>query len=140
MTSILLKYEDLDSRLLKLQNEFKNYQQKFQFTIDDINARENKLIQFEYDLEETSNQAQLIKSQNQELLNANENLKNDYEQLLEQKRNAEKEITRLETTLSEIQMNFTSSHQQLKKEVNCNNIKRVAISRILKKSLALNKL
>jgi len=51
------------------------------------------------------------------LLSVNENLKNDYEQLMEQKRNAEKEITRLETTLSEIQMNFTSSHQQLKKEV-----------------------
>ena len=51
------------------------------------------------------------------MLNANETLKNDYDQLMEQKRNAEKEITRLETTLSEIQMNFTSSHQQLKKEV-----------------------
>lgn len=117
-----LKYDDLDNRLLKLQNEFKCYQQKFQYTLDDINARENKVIQLEYELEEVSNQSQLIKSQNQELLNANENLKNDYDQLMEQKRNAEKEITRLETTLSEIQMNFTSSHQQLKKEVKASNI------------------
>jgi chromosome segregation ATPase len=114
---LFLKFEDLDSRLLKLQNEFKSYQQKFQYTIDDINARENKSIQLEYELEEVSNQSQLLKSQNQELLNTTESLKNDYEQLMEQKRNAEKEITRLETTLSEIQMNFTSSHQQLKKEV-----------------------
>ena len=102
---------------MKLQSDFKNYQHKFQFTVDDINARENKITQLEYELEEITNQLQLVKLQNQELLNANDNLKNDYDQLLEQKRNAEKEITRLETTLSEIQMNFTSSHQHLKKEV-----------------------
>ena len=107
----------MDNRLLKLQNDFKAYQQKYQYTNDDINTRENKVTQLEYELEEITNQLQLVKFQNQELLNSQDHLKTDFDQLMEQKRNAEKEITRLETTLSEIQMNFTSSHQQLKKEV-----------------------
>lgn len=108
---------ELENRLSKLQADFKAYQQKYQYTHDDIISRENKYVQLEYELEEVGNQLQLIKTQNQELLNTNSNFKNDYEQLLEQKRNCEKEITHLESTISELQMNFTSNHQQLKKEV-----------------------
>lgn len=110
---------ELENRLSKLQADFKAYQQKYQYTHDDIISRENKYVQLEYELEEVGNQLQLIKTQNQELLNTNSNFKNDYEQLFEQKRNCEKEITHLESTISELQMNFTSNHQQLKKEVNC---------------------
>ena len=95
----------------------KHFQQKYQYTFEDITCRDNKITQLEYEIEETTNQAQMIKLQNQELLNANGNFKNDYDILLEQKRNAEKEITRLESVASELQMNFTSSIQQLKKEV-----------------------
>lgn len=102
---------------MKLQNEFKSYQAKYQYTLEDIQTRDNKLTQIEYDLEETSNQLQITKHQNQELINVNNNLKSDFDQLLEQKRSCEKEITQLESNISELQMNFTSSHQQLKKEV-----------------------
>jgi chromosome segregation ATPase len=107
----------LEDRLLKMQNEFKSFQQKFQYTYEDMLTRDNKITQLEYDLEESMNQSKLIKLQNQELLNVNENLKVDYDELIEQKRNCEKEITRLEGNISEIQMNFTSVHQQLKKEI-----------------------
>ncbi len=107
----------MEDRLLKMQNEFKSFQQKFQYTYEDMLTRDNKITQLEYDLEESMNQSKLIKLQNQELLNVNENLKVDYDELIEQKRNCEKEITRLEGNISEIQMNFTSVHQQLKKEI-----------------------
>ncbi len=93
------------------------HQQRYQFTIDDIAIRDNKLTQLEYELEETLNHSQMIKQQNQEILNSNKNAKLDYDHLLEQKRIADKEITRLESTVSEIQMTFTSSHQQLRNEV-----------------------
>ena len=103
--------------LEKCQHDFKAYQQKFQFTIEDINVRENKQTQLEYELEEALNHSQIIKQQNQELLHANSGAKLDYERLADQKRQAEKEITRLESAISELQMSFTSSHQQLRNEV-----------------------
>lgn len=113
-----IKYEELDGRLMKLTNEFKNYQQKFQFTSEDVQLRDGKIVQMEYEIEESKNDLQMLKTQHQELLQANNSLKEDYEQLLDLKQNCEKEITRLESTISELQMNFTSSHQQLKKEIN----------------------
>ncbi len=94
--------------------------QKYQYTADEINSRENKIVQLEYENEETANQLQLTKLQNNELLTSNNNLKQDFELLIDQKRNAEKELTRMESVISELQMNFTSTHQQLKKEVNFN--------------------
>ena len=45
------------------------------------------------------------------------NLKNDIDQLIEHKRNGEKEITHLEQSISELQLNLTNTHQQHKKEV-----------------------
>jgi len=94
--------------------------QKYQYTADEINSRENKIVQLEYENEETANQLQLTKLQNNELLTSNNNLKQDFELLIDQKRNAEKELTRMESVISELQMNFTSTHQQLKKEVKFN--------------------
>lgn len=93
------------------------YQQRFQFTQEDIQQREAKLSQLEYELEEASNQLQLTKCQNQELQNEVNNLKGDLNVMIEQKRNSDREITRLESTVSELQMDFTSSHQQLRKEI-----------------------
>ena len=95
----------------------KAYQQKYKFTNEDIEMRDNRLIQAEYDLEEATNQLESIKSKNNELVVATNTLRDDYDQLMEQKRNAEKEMTRLEEVISELQMNLTSSHQHLKKEV-----------------------
>jgi chromosome segregation ATPase len=111
----------LDERQIKLTSEFKAYQQRFQFTHDDIQARENRISQIEFDLEDTSNQLQVTKSQLQDLQTSNASLKNDYDVLLEQKRNTDREITRLESTVSELQMDFTANHQQLKKEVSFEN-------------------
>lgn len=108
---------DLDDRLAKVATDFKIHQQKYIYTADEMNSRESKLIQLEYENEETMNQLQLIKLQNQELMNTNINLKQDFDHLIEQKRNLEKELTRMESVISELQMNFTSTHQQLKKEV-----------------------
>ncbi len=71
----------------------------------------------EYDLEESANSLRLSKTHFQELEQANLNLKNDYDELCEQKRNADRELTRMESTISELQMDFTETHQQLKKEV-----------------------
>ena len=98
-------------------SEMKAYQQKYKFTNEDIEMRDNRLIQAEYDLEEATNQIESMKSKNNGLVVATNTLKDDYDQLVEQKRNAEKEITRLEEVISELQMNLTSSHQHLKKEV-----------------------
>lgn len=103
--------------MAKLTNDFKMYQQKFQYTSEDILVRDNKIVQMEYEVEESKNECQMIKSQCQELMHANNSLKADYDQLIEQKRNCDKEITRLESTISELQMNLTSTHQQFKKEV-----------------------
>ena len=100
-----------------MTTEFRTYQQRFQYTQEDIQVRENKLSQLEYDLEESANQFQMSKSQNQDLQTANTNLKKDIDMLMEQKRNSEREITRLESNVSELQMDFTTAHQQLKKEV-----------------------
>lgn len=71
----------------------------------------------EYHLEESLNQSQILKNQNQELIKANASAKNDYDDLFQQKRNADKEITRLEAHCSELQMNFTSQQQKLKLEI-----------------------
>ncbi len=111
------EYNDLEDRLGRVQSDLKAYQQRYQYTADEINSRENKIIQLEYEIEETSNQLQLVRLQSQELTSSNSNLKQDFDQLIEQKRNAEKELTRMESVVSELQMNFTSTHQQLKKEV-----------------------
>ncbi|CAF0853486.1 unnamed protein product [Brachionus calyciflorus] len=108
---------DLDERLNKLTNEFKAYQQKFQYTLDDIVSRDNRLTQCEYEVEETKNELQMAKNQFQELLLSHNSLKLDYEQILEQKKNKDKENANLENTITEIQMNFTQTSQQLKKEI-----------------------
>ena len=117
------EYNDLEDRLGRVQSDFKAHQQRYQYTADEINSRENKIIQLEYEIEETSNQLQLVRLQNQELTSSNSNLKQDFDQLIEQKRNAEKELTRMESVVSELQMNFTSTHQQLKKEVSLKRLK-----------------
>jgi len=80
-------------------------------------SRENRATQLEYDLEETINQLQLLKNQNSELLKANASARADYDSLLEAKRSVDKENMRLESSISEIQLNFTSSCQQLKAEI-----------------------
>jgi len=80
-------------------------------------SRENRATQLEYDLEENMNQLQLLKNQQVELLKANASAKTDYESLLDLKRNTDKENMRLDANISEIQMNFTSSCQQLKAEI-----------------------
>ena len=112
-----MQCDELEDRLTKSQSDLKSHIQKYQYTADEINHRENKIVQLEYENEETSNQLQLIKLQNNELMTSNNNLKQDFEVLIDQKRNAEKELTRMESVISELQMNFTSTHQQLKKEV-----------------------
>lgn len=117
------EYNDLEDRLGRVQSDLKAHQQRYQYTADEINSRENKIIQLEYEIEETSNQLQLVRLQNQELTSSNSNLKQDFDQLIEQKRNAEKELTRMESVVSELQMNFTSTHQQLKKEVSLKSLK-----------------
>jgi chromosome segregation ATPase len=111
------KFNELDERQIKLTTEFKAYQQRFQYTHEDIHSRENRISQMEYELEDVANQLEMSKSHLQDLQNSNANLKSDYDTLLEAKRNTDREITRLETTVSELQMDFTSNHQQLKKEV-----------------------
>lgn len=63
------------------------------------------------------NQLQMLKSQNYELNNLNNTYKIENERLIEQKRSLEKEITRLEQVISELQLNLTNSQQQQKKEV-----------------------
>jgi chromosome segregation ATPase len=103
--------------LLKLTNDFKSYQQKFQYTNDDVQARESKISNLEFELDEVQNQAHLVRLQNQDLLNAQTSLKCEYENLVEQKRNCEKEITHLEGSISDLQMTLTTTHQQFKKEV-----------------------
>ena len=117
----------MEERLGKLTNEFKAYQQRFQYTSDDIESRDNKLTQLEYEIEELKNELQMAKNQFHELNNVNNSLKIDYDELLEQKRNKDKDNQNLENTITELQMNFTQNTQQLKKEISrmdlqCNTI------------------
>lgn len=111
------KCNDLDSRLLRMGNEFKSYQQKYQYTLDDIQMHETKLSNMEFELEEAQNQIHLLRLENQDLNNTYSNLKADFEYLSEQKANCEREITRLEGSISDLQMELTSAHQQFKKDV-----------------------
>ena len=107
----------MDDRQIKLTNEFKAYQQRFQFTHDDIHSRENKISQLEYELEDTANLTQINKNQIHDLQTVNAGLKADVDCLVEQKKNADREITRLEANVTELQMDFAATHQALKKEL-----------------------
>lgn len=113
----LFQFNELDKELGRVQDEYRSYQHKYQYTGEDIASRENRANQLEYELEESANQCHLLKSQNSEVVSAISSAKADYEQLLEMKRNCDRENTRLESCLSELQMTFTSSQQQLKNEI-----------------------
>ena len=117
LTEKIDECNELDTQLEQYKTDYRTYQQKYQYTAEDIAKRDNKLTQMEYEFEETLNHSQILKQQNQELINANNSAKSDYDNLVEQKRNSDKEITRLESAISELQMSFTSTHQQLKMEV-----------------------
>lgn len=56
---------DLDSRLMRIANEYKSYQQKYQYTLDDIQMHETKLSNMEFELEEAQNQIHLLRLENQ---------------------------------------------------------------------------
>lgn len=101
---------------MKLTSEFKQYQQKFQYTQEDMEIREGKLYNMEFELDEAQNQAHLLKLENQELQKARATFKADYDSLAEQKSECEREITRLEGCISDLQLNLTTSHQQFNKE------------------------
>lgn len=111
------KFLNLEERYNKLSSDTRYYQNKYKFTAEDIAKHENHIGQIEYQLEETMNQLQMLKSQNYELNNLNNTYKIENERLIEQKRSLEKEITRLEQVISELQLNLTNSQQQQKKEV-----------------------
>lgn len=101
---------------MRMANEYKSYQQKYQYTLDDIQMHETKLSNMEFELEEAQNQIHLLRLENQDLSNTHSNLKTEYECLSDQKASCEKEITRLEGSISDLQMELTSAHQQFKNE------------------------
>lgn len=113
----LFQVNELDKELSRVQDDYRSYQHKYQYTGEDIASRENRANQLEYELEESQNQCHLLKSQNSEVMSAISSAKADYEQLLEMKRNCGRENARLESCLSELQMTFTSTQQQLKNEI-----------------------
>ena len=100
-----------------MQGDLRCYQSKYQYTGEDIAAREHKLTQLEYEVEETQSQCQLLRAQNSDLRGAVCGGKAEYEQLLEVKRGGEREVARLEGLVGEVQAGAAASGQQLRAEV-----------------------